>query len=66
MVKRKVLQVVISRWVMALAMSVVILGGNAPQGAQAAPVHGMVSSGGDQTDPEPNGGGGSCVECDEN
>ena len=65
MFKRKVLQVVVSRWAMALAMSGVILDGNA-QGAHAAFVNGMVSSGGNQTDLEPNGGGGGCAECNEN
>ena len=67
MFKRNVVRMLLGSGVLALVLAVggIGLGGNAPQVAYAAPVN-IVGNGGEQIDPEPNGSGGGCAECNEN
>ena len=49
--KQKLLRMILESWAIALAISV-------------APVH-SAGSGGEQTNPEPDNGGGFCIDCHE-
>ena len=76
MFKRKVLGVVVSSWALVLAVSVVPVGGMITDGppvvagiayssllvVSAAPVH-NAGNGGEQSNPEPDNGGGYCIDC---